>query len=125
MELASTWPGGLHQSPASALSTVGHGFGAAAAAPIGGHFSPNFGGFSLVSSPVETHQGYAVQEDVQEDMPHDFRTQPIQTAPPNSQEVLQGPVPHSQFGISSAPFMPSLQFPAPPGFQGLEGHLRG
>ncbi|XP_015122095.1 uncharacterized protein LOC107044659 [Diachasma alloeum] len=129
-ELASTWPGGLHASPASALSTAAHGNipdVGGASHQLSGNFQPNTFGIGFLSSNPEAEQpGYAVQEDVQEETGHDFRTQPIQTAPsPNPQDALQAGVPQIQFTISPDPFMPSLQFPAPQGFQGVAEHLRG
>ncbi|XP_063986113.1 uncharacterized protein LOC135167157 [Diachasmimorpha longicaudata] len=129
-ELASTWPGGLHGSPAAALSTaVAHGTipaGGGASQQLSGHFQPNAFGISFLSSNSGIEQpGYAVQEDVQEDTNHDFRTQPIQTAPAAHPSALQAAVPQLQFTISPDPFMPSLQFPAPQGYQGVPEHLQG
>ncbi|XP_011300153.1 uncharacterized protein [Fopius arisanus] len=131
IELARGWPGGLHSSPASALSTVvehGNIPGVEGASQqLSGQFLPNtFGVAFLSASPQGPQQGYAVEEDVQEELGHDFRTQPIQTVPSaNPQDILQAGVPQIQYTVSQDPFMPSLQFPGPPGFQGGPIHAQG
>ena len=124
-ELTTSWPNlsnNNHLIPGSILNTRQGSLG-----QFDG-FSRQFGGLAnshFLINPDQGQKGYAVKEDVV-DTPHDFRTMPIQTAPPDIQAPQVPQLIHQQpVQQTLQQFYAQPQVPANFGLPNFQGFVHG